>query len=78
MPVGWAPVWLVTDGRKISAHYCGADLRFEQPVHGDYPDRKSVKRWRDILWASRCRTEPPAFQPERKLWQAYVEFAHDV
>ncbi|MCI0627997.1 MAG: hypothetical protein L0387_41155 [Acidobacteria bacterium] len=77
-PTEWRPVWAVPIERRGSALFCGTGIADAQPQAHEVGDRRSIRRWKEVLWHWRCRISPPTHQLLAGLWERYQQEARKL
>lgn len=78
IPSDWSPVWAIPMRKRGHAIFCGTDLGASTPTMNPKGDKRSVRKWKEILWHCRKRIEPPHHAAVRQLWEAFKETAERV
>jgi hypothetical protein len=78
IPNDWSPVWVIPMRKRGHAIFCGTALEASAPTMNFKGDKRSVSKWKEILWYRRKRIEPPQRPAIRQLWEAFKETAERV
>jgi len=78
IPNEWSPVWAIPMRKRGYAIFCSVTLEASAPTMNLNGDKKSIRKWKEILWYCRKRIEPPHNPAIRQLWEAFKEMAERV
>jgi len=82
LPKYWHPVWAVAKSGKDkwNVHFCGQHGITEDNSKQDFatPDTRTIKRWREVVWNRRKRTNSPKIKAIKDMWIKCQEVAEHV
>jgi len=77
-PHNWDPVWAVSKGRNRRVFFCGESVEDCAPRKECQESRKSIRKWKEVIYNGRKSIQPPRHRRLASLWSQYISIAADV